>query len=65
MMKKGDDGMVRIELTANEAGDLREILESYLSDLKNERQHTDRRELREAQKGREAFLSDLLARLVV
>lgn len=55
--------MVRIELTAHESVVLIEILESYLSDLKTERFHTDNRELREELKEKEAFLIDLLKRL--
>ena len=63
MEEKGDDGMVRIDLSANEAEILSEMLESYLSDLKTERVHTDKRELREELKGKETFLNDLLKRL--
>ena len=63
MEEKGDDGMVRIDLSANEAEILSEMLESYLSDLKTERVHTDKRELREELKGKETFLNDVLERL--
>lgn len=63
--EKGDDGMVRIELSANEVEVLSEMLESYLSDLKTERLHTDNRELREELKGKETFLNDLLKRLKI
>ncbi len=61
--EKGDDGMVRIELSAHEAEILSEMLESYLSDLKTERVHTDNRELREELKGKETFLNDVLKRM--
>lgn len=56
--------MARLELTAEESGLLSEILESYLSDLKTERVHTDNREMREDLKAKEAFLDGLLKRLV-
>jgi hypothetical protein len=55
--------MVRLELTTDEARSLRGILESYLSDLKTERLHTDNRELRQAQKSEEDFVSGLLSRM--
>jgi hypothetical protein len=56
--------MVRIELTAAEAALLAEILESSLSDLRNERMHTDKRELRQTLKERETLIDGLLKRLV-
>ncbi len=55
--------MVRIELTTTEAGVLRGILESSLSDLKTERLRTDNRQLRAEEKKQEVFLADLLTRL--
>jgi hypothetical protein len=61
--KKGDDDMVRIELSTTEAEILRETLASFLSDLKTERVHTDNRALRGELKGKESVLEDLVKRL--
>jgi hypothetical protein len=55
--------VVRIELTADEAEMLREILQSYLGDLRMEIVATDQMEFREHLKLREVFLKDLLVRL--
>ena len=55
--------MLRIELSATEVEVLSETLESTLSDLRNERMHTDKRELREEQKKRETVLRDLFKKL--
>lgn len=56
-------GRVRLELSGPEAAMLRDVLESYLGDLRMEVAGTDRLEVREALKRREAFLKDLLGRL--
>ena len=55
--------MARIELTDNEAETLKEILGSYLSDLRAEIADTDRLEMREALKEKEAFLNKLINEL--
>jgi hypothetical protein len=55
--------MTRIELTEKEAAMLTEILESFLSDLKTERVHTDNRGLHAAFIEREIFVGDLIGRL--
>jgi hypothetical protein len=52
--------MARIELTENEAETLKEILHSYLSDLRAEIADTDRMKMRETLKEKEAFLNRLL-----
>jgi hypothetical protein len=55
--------MARIELTEKEAAMLTEILESFLSDLKTERVHTDNRGLHAEFIDRENFVGDLIKRL--
>jgi len=55
--------MLQIEFTPEESGMLREILESYLSDLRMEISHTDLMDFREGLKKREVFLKSLLERL--
>lgn len=55
--------MVRIELATNEASMLREILESFLSDLRMEVANTDQMDFREQLKTREVFIKSLLTRL--
>ena len=55
--------MVRLELTAEEAETLTEILRSYLSDLRMEIARTDDRHFRENLKMRETFIKDVLGRL--
>jgi hypothetical protein len=55
--------VVRIELRAEEVEMLREILQSYLGELRMEIAGTDRMEFREHLKLREVFLKDLLVRL--
>ncbi|MGR9106713.1 MAG: hypothetical protein ACU843_07245 [Gammaproteobacteria bacterium] len=52
--------MAQIELTENEAGTLKEILQSYLSDLRAEIADTDRMKMREALKEKEVFIKKLL-----
>jgi hypothetical protein len=61
--EKGGMEMTRIELTEKEAAMLSEILESFLSDLKTERVHTDNRELHAEFIEREIFVGDLIKRL--
>lgn len=55
--------MKQIELTDSESVLLTEVLESYISDLKTERVHTDKREWRQDFKEREGQLIDLLNRI--
>jgi hypothetical protein len=54
---------MRIELRSDEVTMLREILQSYLGDLRMEVAGTDRMEFREQLKLREVFIKDLLGRL--
>lgn len=56
--------MARLELSVEESALLSEIFESYLSDLKTERVHTDNRGMREDLKAKEAFLDRLLKQLI-
>jgi hypothetical protein len=55
--------MTRIELTPEKAGMLREILESYLSDLRMEISATDLHDFREKLKNKAQFLRELLDQL--
>jgi hypothetical protein len=55
--------VVRVELTTEEVGMLREILQSYLGDLRMEVAQTDLMDFRDNLKLREVFLKDLLNRL--
>jgi len=55
--------VVRIELSAEEVEMLREILQSYLGDLRMEIADTDQMDFRELLKLREVFLKALLVRL--
>ena len=55
--------MFQITLTAAEAADLREVLESYLSELRMEIANTDSMDFRERLKQREGLLKRLLAGL--
>jgi hypothetical protein len=55
--------MVRLELTAEEAAALREVLQSYLSDLRMEIADTERLEFRRDLKKTEVLLDQLIARL--
>ncbi len=55
--------MAQISLTDEEGAMLKEIIESYLSDLRMEIADTDQKDFREGLKRKEAFLKDLLQRL--
>ncbi len=55
--------MAQITLTDEEAKKLKEMLESYLSNLRMEVADTDRREYRDDLKSEEEFLKDLIGRL--
>ena len=55
--------MVLLNFSAEELEMFREILESYLSDLRMEIADTDRMDFREKLKKREKFLNDLLSLL--
>lgn len=54
---------MRLELTSAQAGELREILASYLGDLRMEVSQTDSMDYRERLKERERFIKELLERL--
>jgi hypothetical protein len=55
--------MVRLDLSAEEAGVLLDVLEDYVSDLRMEVSNTDNMTFREALKAKEAILNGLIARL--
>ncbi|MDH3973624.1 MAG: hypothetical protein OEV42_05030 [Deltaproteobacteria bacterium] len=55
--------MAKLILTGKEEMMLKEILESYLSDLRMEVADTDSKKYREALKEQEAFLKDVISRL--
>jgi len=55
--------MARVDLTPEEARMLRDVLESYLSDLRMEIAGTESMSFRENLKKTEAFLKGLLPRL--
>jgi hypothetical protein len=55
--------MPRIELSAEEAATMRQILESYLGDLRMEIADTDAMEYRTELKEREALLKSVIERL--
>ena len=55
--------MLQIRFTQEESAMLREILESYLSDLRMEISHTDLLDFREGLKKREVFLKSVLEKL--
>ena len=52
--------MVLINFSSEELTMLKEILESYLSDLRMEIADTDKKDFRDVLKKRERFLNDLL-----
>ena len=55
--------MASIDLTDTEAETLKEILGSYLSDLRAEIADTDNMDFRESLKAKESFLNKLIAEL--
>ena len=55
--------MIRLGLTPNEATALKEVLSSYLSDLRMEIADTDSMTFREGLKQRELFLKRLIGEL--
>ena len=55
--------MVTLQLTPDEVDLLRFILDSYLTDLRDEISNTDNRDFRADLKHREAFLRKLLQQL--
>ncbi len=55
--------MIQIALSDEEAGALRSVLESYLSDLRMEIAGTEQMDFRESLKRQEVFLNSVLARL--
>jgi len=55
--------MIQITLSDDEAGSLRSVLESYLSDLRMEIADTEGMDFRERLKRQEEFLNRMLAQL--
>ncbi len=55
--------MVKLELTPEDAKQLREILERYLPDLRTESADTDDKEFRTFLKKRETFMNEMIQRL--
>lgn len=55
--------MIELKLTNEEAGDLKDVLTSYLSELRMEISDTDKYEFRQELKKKEKFLADLLDRI--
>ena len=55
--------MINIQLTNEEATQLKEVLTSYVSDLRMEIADTDKYEFREGLKQRKRFLVDVIGRL--
>ena len=55
--------MIRFEMTEEEANIVQSVIERYLSHLQVEIMHTDRREFRDALKGREQFLKKIIDRM--
>jgi hypothetical protein len=55
--------MISIALTPEDAEILEGVLDSYLSDLRQEITHTERKDFRDRLKAREACLHRLIARL--
>jgi hypothetical protein len=55
--------MVKLEMTEQQAQTLRDILDSFLSDLRLEIADTERKAWRDKMKEQEDFIKDLLARL--
>ncbi|MGE5443480.1 MAG: hypothetical protein ACM3SR_02635 [Ignavibacteriales bacterium] len=55
--------MIQIELTSEKAEMLREIISTYLSDLRMEIADTENMNFRENLKKKEEFLNELLQRL--
>jgi hypothetical protein len=56
--------MAQLTLNNDETEMLKEVLVSYLSDLRMEIADTDRKEFREGLKAKEVFLKDLINRLI-
>lgn len=55
--------MVRIELTLEQASTLRDMMESWLGDLRMEVSSTDQKDWRDALKAREALLKEVIDQL--
>ena len=54
---------MHIDITSEEAGMLKEVLETYLSDLRMEISSTDKMSFREEMKEKEDFLKRLIQKL--
>jgi hypothetical protein len=55
--------MVRIELSDEQARTLRDMMESWLGDLRMEVSSTDQKDWRDALKAREALLKEVIQQL--
>lgn len=55
--------MIDLKLTNEEVEDLKDVLTSYVSDLRMEIADTDKFDFREGLKKKEKFLKDLIGRL--
>jgi len=55
--------MIDMKLTNEEAEELKDVLTSYVSDLRMEIADTDNYEFRETLKKKEKFLKDVISRL--
>lgn len=58
-----EEGMIRLDLTEQEAFNLVDILESALSDLVTEAAATENREFRAMLQERKAFIREIIGRL--
>ena len=55
--------MINLKLTNEEAEELKDVLTSYVSELRMEIADTDKYEFRETLKQKEKFLKDVMSRL--
>jgi uncharacterized Zn finger protein len=55
--------MISLEMDKDEASTVQNVMEHYLSHLRVEIIHTDKREFREALKQREKFMKEIIDRL--
>jgi hypothetical protein len=55
--------MIRLELTPEQADELREVLESYVSEMRMQISSTEQMDFRESLKDRKEFLNRLIQQL--
>jgi hypothetical protein len=55
--------VVRLELTTKQADELRQVLESYVSEMRMQISSTEQMDFREALKDRKEFLNQLIQQL--